>query len=993
MIFLSYARADAAPLAKRLASDLPNTWLDTLNIGGGTMWSQEIEKVLDHPDTLVVAILTAGSYASEICQAEHLRALRNGRQLIPVLAAATAERPRYLETRNYRDFSDPANYDEGLRQLQADIAGTDTATLASAYLTTRVTYITAPPRVANYLERPESLRAVRDTLFAPEDRNPIALTALAGMGGIGKTVLAKALTQDEVVQQAFPDGIVWITAGREGRRDFVQEMREVAKALGDDLSRWDNDLACEHQYRTTVANKAALVVVDDVWSIDDLKPLLAESPRSRFLFTTRDASIARFVAAREHTAQLLEREQAKELLAAWAGIPLGQLPAEAEAVIGECRGLPLALSVVGAMLRGADAALWRDVAGLLRSADLSGIEDELPPGQESFFRAAEISFTALRPAMQERYCELAVLLEDMPAAPPVLQTLWGCDEVEARRFSRHFVDRSMATRDGDGIRLHDLQLDFVRALYPDNDALELIHGAMHLSAHVIAKDPRQFASQIVGRLLPHDEVRGFVQRVAANAPRPWVRPLWPVLHPPGTALLRTLEGHSEAVWGVAVSPDGRRAVSASNDKTLKVWDLETGHELRTLEGHSHWVMGVVVSPDGRRAVSASYDETLKVWDLETGRELRTLQGHSGLVNSVALSQDGRRAVSASYKMLKVWDLETGRELRTLEGHSDTVRGVAVGPDWGRAVSASSDSTLKVWDLETSRELRTLEGHSHVVSGVAVSPDGQRAVSASPRALKVWDLETGRELRTLQGHSAGVNGVAVSSDGRRAVSASWDYTLKVWDLETGRELRTLEGHSNVVHGVAVSPDGRSAVSASWDNTLKVWDLETGCELRTLEGHSNVVTGVAVSPDGRRAVSASSDKTLKVWDLETGRELRTLQGHSSGVNGVAAAPDGRSAVSTSWDNTLKVWDLETGCELRTLEGHSSGVNGVAVSLDGRLVVSASHDKTLKVWDLETGNVIATFTSDAYMLCCAFATNGTVVAGDAVGHLHFLALEDQE
>ena len=164
--------------------------------------------------------------------------------------------------------------------------------------------LTAPPRVANYLGRPEALCALRDTLFAEDHRQPIALTALAGMGGIGKTVLAKALTDDEVVQRAFPDGIIWITAGKERNRDFIEEMREVARALGDDLKAYDTALACEHRYRTTIANKAALIVVDDVWSKADIEPLLAESPRSRFLFTTRDASIGRFVAAREHRADL-----------------------------------------------------------------------------------------------------------------------------------------------------------------------------------------------------------------------------------------------------------------------------------------------------------------------------------------------------------------------------------------------------------------------------------------------------------------------------------------------------------------------------------------------------------------------------------------------------------------------------------------------------------------------------------------------------------------
>ena len=112
-----------------------------------------------------------------------------------------------------------------LCRRQRRIRGDSTATLPDAYRKTRVTYLTAPPRVANYLERTEALRALRDALFAEDHRQTIALTALAGMGGIGKTVLAKALTEDEVVQRAFPDGIVWITAGKERKRDFIAEMR------------------------------------------------------------------------------------------------------------------------------------------------------------------------------------------------------------------------------------------------------------------------------------------------------------------------------------------------------------------------------------------------------------------------------------------------------------------------------------------------------------------------------------------------------------------------------------------------------------------------------------------------------------------------------------------------------------------------------------------------------------------------------------------------
>ncbi len=421
----------------------------------------------------------------------------------------------------------------------------------------------------------------------------------------------------------------------------------------------------------------------------------------------------------------------------------------------------------------------------------------------------------------------------------------------------------------------------------------------------------------------------------------------------------TLTGHGARVKGCAVTPDGRCVVSASDDGTLRVWELETGRAVATLEGHGDWVNGCAVTPDGRHVVSASRDKTLKVWELETGREVATLKGHVDWVNGCTVTPDGRRVVSASGdKTLKVWELETGREVATLTGHGDWVNGCAVTPDGRHGVSASRDKTLKVWELETGREVATLKGHWARVNGCAVTPDGRRVVSASDAGmLKVWELETGREVATLTGHGDWVSGCAVTPDGRRVVSASGDNTLKVWELETGQEVATLEAHGARVNGCVVMPDGRRVVSASDDGTLKVWELETGQKVATLEGHGSQVRGCAVTPDGRRVVSASRDKTLKVWELETGREVATLTGHEARVNGCAVTPDGQRVVSASDDGTLKVWELEAGREVATLAGHSARVKGCVVTPDGQRVVSASDDGTLKVWELETGQKVAT------------------------------------
>jgi WD40 repeat protein len=893
--------------------------------------------------------------------------------VIPLLAQSSSDIPLHLEPKQYRDFTGANLYSSQFKVLLEDIRGHAGVALKDEYRGTRLTYVTAPPTVANYIERPEAFRALRDALFADGQHQPIALTALAGMGGIGKTVLAKALTQDDVVLQAFPDGIVWITIGRESNYDPVSMFHKVGRALGEDWERHKDPMACEDEYRTAMAKKAALVVVDDVWKKSDLDPFLAESKRSRLLYTTRDAAIARFVGAREHTVQLLEREQARELLAAWADLQGKPFPGEADAIIDECGSLPLALSQIGAVLRDAGHEVWKDTLDLLRKADLKGITEQLPPSQESFFRAVEVSFAALAPEMQERYKALAVLLEDMAAPFPILETLWGVKDAEARRISRYFVDRSLAQRDREtgSIRLHDLQVDYLRAQYADRQALDLIHCAVRLSSHVIERDPKQFASQLVGRLLPHHQlpaVKQLAESVIKATPRPWLRPLIAELTSPGGPLLRILTGHRDAVTAVAVTPDGKQAVSASHDCTLKVWDLANGRELRALTGHRSYVVGVAVTPDGRQAVSASWDRTLKVWDLSSGRELRTLAGHAASVNAVAVTPDGKQVVSASND-LKVWDLSSGRELRTLAGYA---RAVAVTPDGKQAVSASDD--LKVWDLSRGRELRTLAGHRKYVMAVAVTPDGRKVVSASwDQTLKVWDLASGRELRTLTGHTQSVNAVAVTPDGQHAVSASSDQTLKLWDLTGGRVFCTLIGHSRGVDAVVVTPDGKQAVSASEDRTLKVWDLSGGRELQTLAARHSGVLAVAVTPDGRQAVSAYQDCTLKVWDLASGRELRTLTGHRRGVNAVAVTPDGQHVVSASSDQTLKVWDLASGRELRTLTGHRSHVMAVALTPDGQQAVSASDDWTLKVWDLPGGQELRTIAGHSGVATVAVTPDG--------------------
>ncbi|NEQ52316.1 MAG: TIR domain-containing protein, partial [Leptolyngbya sp. SIO3F4] len=263
------------------------------------------------------------------------------------------------------------------------------------------------------------------------------------------------------------------------------------------------------------------------------------------------------------------------------------------------------------------------------------------------------------------------------------------------------------------------------------------------------------------------------------------------------------------------------------------------NKVRSLNGHDAWVISVGFSPDGKTLVSGSVDKTIKLWDVETGDEIRSLNGHDGEVVSVGFSPDGKTLVSGSWdKTIKLWDVETGDETRSLNGHDGRVGSVGFSPDGKTLVSGSGDNTIKLWDVETGDEIRTLNGHDDGVDEVGFSPDGKTLVSGSgDKTIKLWDVETGDEIRSLNGHDDRVGSVGFSPDGKTLVSGSWDKTIKLWDVETGDEIRSLNGHDNWIISVGFSPDGKTLVSGSGDKTIKLWDVETGDEIRSLTGHDD------------------------------------------------------------------------------------------------------------------------------------------------------------
>lgn len=812
-------------------------------------------------------------------------------------------------------------------------------------------FASVPPLPPAYMDRPDLSEPLIERLLSSS--STVAVTAIEGMGGVGKTIVALGLCHDQRIRKTFPDGIVWLDIGKEASIPLEKRMEYVAKHLNQEFL-----VYTEAAYRSLLKDKSVLVVLDDVWTIGAVEPFLLDSGKSRLLYTSRDKSLAGPLNADEQQVGVLDDAQGRRFLAKWSGWESNPLPEPfATEILAECKGLVLALAMIGAVLKSQPDREWADMVTDLKKARLKHIgKRPANYAYETLHASIAVSVDALYPDDKVRYLRLAVLLEDMRAPERLLQALWGGEERDVRRVARLFVDRSLARRDaGNNIRLHDLQLDYIRGEHPDQAALALEHSALLLSQHIISFYPEQFASQMTEKLLAHKVQPGiasFLDDLDESAPRPWLRPLWPAHVAAGGPALRVVENKTSWVRAVALSADGKRAVTGSEDHCLRVWDMESDQPPRILEGHTDQIRAVALSIDGKVAISGSEDTTVRIWDLEGSQLPRILRGHTAPVRAIALSGDGRRVVSGSRdKTVRVWDLIGNQPPSVLGGHAGDVNAIALSANGERAASASHDMTLRIWDLGGSQQPRILKGHTERIYAVALSADGKCAVSGSDdKTVRVWDLEGDHPPRILEGHTGPVTAVALSADGQRVVSGSRDKTLRDWDMEGDDPPRVLEGHTGFVNSVALSADGQRAVSASLDRTLRVWDLKRKKPTPFLVGHSGSVRAVALSANGKRAVTGSEDTTIRIWDLEGNQPPRILEGHTKSVTAVALSGDGRRVVSCSADRTMRVWDLEGHQPPRLLEGHKAQIWALALSRDGKHLLSCSEDKTLCFWNLE-------------------------------------------
>jgi WD40 repeat protein len=451
------------------------------------------------------------------------------------------------------------------------------------------------------------------------------------------------------------------------------------------------------------------------------------------------------------------------------------------------------------------------------------------------------------------------------------------------------------------------------------------------------------------------------------------------------------KAHSYRIEGLAFSPHGDRLVSASADRTARVWDVEHSKELRLLS-HAVGLTGVAWSPDGRWIATAALDDAIHIWDAESGKEVRQLTGHRNTILALTFDAAGRHIASASGdQTIRIWDTSYWRTIRIFRPHADAISGVAFDPNGRRLASCSWDGFVKILDPTQPQDYTPLEVKTYSVNRVAYAPNGKSLASitfdAPEDGIRFWDLLRGQTVARWRERQAGATAIAYSPDGKLIATASDKWSerlipgeLKIRDATTGSLLRSIRVRRGPIKAVAWSSDSAIMAWGEEGGAAHLYDTRNQKEVKPLQFDAASIDELAFAPNSRILAVKSSHgdiRQIQIWDTTNRQMIKTLIQASRSFRGVSFSPNGRWLAVGDSDHTIHLWDTTSWDELPRLPGHSKPIESVVFFPDNQRLASAGSDYTIKIWDLETREDLLTLQSDAPIESLAISPDGFELA----------------
>ena len=987
-LFISYGRGDdsfganpASSFVKRLADDLRGVdfkvWLDRDCMPSRDLtFHQEIRDAVSACDRLLLVVGPSAVSSDYVRQEWQFAYFQADKIVTPILRNGDYSLlPDELEKIHCEDFrnDDDKAYKTALKHLSSILSDPPPPL---GQLSTGV-----PALPEHFLSRSDYLMSVRAALRADLEQ-PVVVSGAAtrvglhGMGGIGKSVLASAAAHDRQVRLAFPDGIIWVSLSQSPHIANLQQ--SVCGVLGEKEAIGEDEGKGKQLLKRMLADKAVLLILDDAWNRQQIDSFDVLGPRCRAIITSRDSALLASVGCVDQVVDLLTSEDATTLLAQTAGVKLQDLPTEASQVLNLCGCLPLAIALVGGMIRG--GTTWRDVHHALETHDLQDVENPYAsePHHRNLWKTIEVSDVALDVSgvpldgnPRRRLAELAVFpsAETIPEAAVI--TLWTQDgelsPERARKLLATLHQRSL------------VQLSRSPALPSENPHEVSLHKLIH-----------DFCTQRARTLFGNDgELHNrLLGAYSKQCPHGWAS------GPNDGYFFTHLRDHLLAGGRVSELPDllqELRWLEAKTERGL-IFDLARDFEcaLASVPATDSRVRRVGLIYEALRRdihfIHSNYEEfphTLFqcLWNSCWWQDNPLLETHCGPPNGAEFARDVSEPIGtddALFSLMERWHAErlqatggflwlkalrppprrlTGRRDAVLGGHDYRVDQIAFLGSSGYLVTGDGAGVVRLWDLASLAELDSwacpLSAEDGAFTAMAASNDDlQFAVGTSDgRVLLFSALQRKLTLeREEAAHEGAVVGLGFSKEREALVSGSADGTVREWLLTEQRESwHAAVGKRN--WSCKTAPRSRRKVDAAYAGfrAFSGKYLFEGQELRCF----------SVSPKGDRLACYLSDGTLTFLDPTCGARRREYQMGPSLAHSQAFSADGKyvaCGVGIADGGAIVLGDEERTPVNRILRGHAADVISVAFCSNGHLMISGALDNSVRVWETRSGREVS-------------------------------------
>ncbi|MFC2125762.1 caspase family protein [Bacteroidota bacterium] len=446
------------------------------------------------------------------------------------------------------------------------------------------------------------------------------------------------------------------------------------------------------------------------------------------------------------------------------------------------------------------------------------------------------------------------------------------------------------------------------------------------------------------------------------------------------------KGHPSSISAVAISPDGKLLATGSDDKTIKLWSIESGREIRSYSDHKSDVLDVTFSSDGKLIASAGRDLTFKIWDTATGELLQSYRDNDRGISSVDFSPDDKYLIIfTADRKAKLWDLDEERVIRNYRTNVARQQGMAIFSSNGMYLALGQDNgvvqIINVSSGDTVHHVRELKSSScgGCFTETDISRDGKYFLSAADKGpLIVWNMESGEKVIQLIEELDDYQAAIFSPDGSSVVSASED-DITIWDTRSVKIQAKMKGHTKTINDVAWTPDGKHLISCGNDNTAIMWNPKNGNIVRRFEGilthppdngmdldpdsyweslpyqFLQLRKQFVMMPDGEHIIIPDNRTGLIMWNWKTGKKTGYFEAHQKPVVCYDLSNDGNYMLTGGADNLIILWDVKTQDTIRTYKGHSSFIYDLKFSHEEDRIASAGYDGYAKVWDLKSGKVL--------------------------------------